>query len=269
MSSDLKKDVVKEAMDKGAFYFIRKPISPGKLRNIWQHVYKRRRHKIESTKDDQENVTESKKMIEYKGVDTVKGYSVGEQENEHVGFSAQIKNNLDKLFKVKEGTKLSEICVTKSLSADNDESELKRKRTIMASDDFERENSRNMKPSGGKGKKVKGENRTGENIASLISTTNLPLKFNEYISAIGDREMWPEAEGIQGVMGVPHSEELSNKFKGKLNSSYQHRSYLFLLYQKMQKVISQISWIQATSRKLLRVCFKKQISERRKTNSKQ
>lgn len=78
MYSDLKKDVVKEAMAKGACYFIRKPISPGKLRNIWQHVYKSRRHKIESTKDDQENVTESKKMIEYKGVDTVKGYSVGE-----------------------------------------------------------------------------------------------------------------------------------------------------------------------------------------------
>lgn len=156
-----------------------------------------------------------------------------------MGFSAQIKNNLDKLFKVKEGTKLSEICITKSLSADNDESELKRKRTRMASDDFERENSRNMKPSGGKGKKVKGEKRTGENIASLISTTNLPLKFNEYISAIGDREMWPEAEGIQGVMGCLILRNYPTNLKGSLILATRHMSYLFLLYQKMQKVISQ------------------------------
>ncbi|XP_073282565.1 uncharacterized protein [Primulina huaijiensis] len=220
MCSELKKEVVKEAMAKGACYFIRKPISPGKLRNVWQHVYKRRRHEIENTKDDQENVTESKKMMEYKGVDTVKGYAVGEQENEQLEFNDQIKNNLDKLVNAKEGTKLSEICIKKSLSAENDESELKRKRTRMASDDFEQENSRNMKPSGGIGKKVKGEERTGENIASLSSTTNLPLKFNEYISSIGEKEMWPEAEGIQGVMVVPNSEELSNKFKGRLNSSY-------------------------------------------------
>ncbi|XP_073064510.1 uncharacterized protein [Primulina eburnea] len=218
MCSELKKDVVKEAMAKGACYFIRKPISSGKLRNVWQHVYKRRRIEVENTKDDQESVTESKKMIEHKGVDTVKGYAVGEQENEQLGFNDQIKNNLDKLVNAKQGTKLSEICIKKSLSAENDESELKRKRTRMASDDFEQENF--MKPSGGIGKKAKGEERTGENIASLSSTTNLPLEFNEYISSIGEREMWPEAEGIQGVMVVPNSEELSNKFKGKLNSSY-------------------------------------------------
>ncbi|XP_073139230.1 uncharacterized protein [Henckelia pumila] len=90
----------------------------------------------------------------------------------------------------------------------------------MVSDDFEQENSSNMKPCAGEGKKMKGEEKTSENIASSSSTTILPLKFNEDISAIGHKEMCPEADGIQWVMGVPNSEELSHKFEGKLNSSY-------------------------------------------------
>ncbi|KZV19512.1 hypothetical protein F511_06374 [Dorcoceras hygrometricum] len=221
MSSDLKKDVVKEAMAKGACYFIRKPISPGTLRSVWQHVYKRRKHQC--TNDDQENVTESEKMIYCKGVDSVKGCAFDEQEIERVGCNDQIENNLDKLFNEKEGTKISEICIIDSLSAENDESEPKgrRTRTRKACDDFEQDSSRNMKPFGGKGKKLKTKERTCENIASLSSTTILPLKFNKDISAMGDKEMFPEAEGIQGVMGVPNSEELSKKFKGRLNSRYQ------------------------------------------------
>ncbi|KAG6391665.1 hypothetical protein SASPL_149422 [Salvia splendens] len=43
ISAEPKRSVIEEAMVKGACFFLKKPISPKNLKNVWQHVYRKTR----------------------------------------------------------------------------------------------------------------------------------------------------------------------------------------------------------------------------------
>lgn len=58
ISAESKKNVIEEAMMKGACFFLKKPISPKNLKNVWQHVYRKTREREMKSGDDQEAETQ-------------------------------------------------------------------------------------------------------------------------------------------------------------------------------------------------------------------
>ncbi|KAH6771506.1 hypothetical protein C2S52_016309 [Perilla frutescens var. hirtella] len=90
ISAESKKNVVEEAMMKGACFFLKKPISSKNLKNVWQHVYRKNNHKnarkiveIKSGGDDREEGNENVFQI-------VNG-RIG--SNEKVGDSGRARSN--------------------------------------------------------------------------------------------------------------------------------------------------------------------------------
>ncbi|KAK6134236.1 hypothetical protein DH2020_032041 [Rehmannia glutinosa] len=139
MSTELKKDMVKEAMIKGACFFLKKPISSKNLKNVWQHAYRNSKHEIMiRTKKaaapesiniaDQEAESQGAKVEkENKVLEIVDERTLHESENEQVGDSDQIENDHDDSV---DGKAFTKICTKRCVSTENDERrESKRKRT--------------------------------------------------------------------------------------------------------------------------------------------
>ncbi|KAL2546250.1 two-component response regulator ARR14-like [Forsythia ovata] len=198
MSSTVNRDLVEEAMTKGACFFLKKPISSETLKNVWQHVYRKRRcqnnndqKEVIKTEADQEIDSECA-TIEQEGnvfkIDRESNFC--EPKKEQVGDSEQIENDLGGLVDKKRSKKSSEIRIKRSRSTKNNKlGELKRtcsnegnkKKTRAAGSRSAQDNPNNVKPLGkGKGINVK-KPRTQW-------TPELQLKFEEVISSLGEKD---------------------------------------------------------------------------------
>ncbi|KAK4430257.1 Two-component response regulator ORR26 [Sesamum alatum] len=140
MSSEINKNVVEEAMSKGACFFLKKPISAKNLKNVWQHVYRkstnenirRRKKEVKGKNADQEAESQEAKPEEKgKVVESVNDITLHEQESEQVGDSDQFENNVNNLVNEKRLlTRSAGVCTKRSVPTENDEpGEFKRKRT--------------------------------------------------------------------------------------------------------------------------------------------
>ncbi|KAL8463419.1 hypothetical protein ACS0TY_034176 [Phlomoides rotata] len=109
MSEELKKDMVEEAMTKGACFFLKKPISSKNLKNVWQHVY--RKNKNEKSRS---RMAEIKPEAE-----------VHEKEDEQIGDS----DEKDIVIGGANEKRSTEISKKRSVVPENDKAgKLKRKR---------------------------------------------------------------------------------------------------------------------------------------------
>ncbi|KAL2518986.1 Response regulatory domain-containing protein [Abeliophyllum distichum] len=200
MSSTVNRDLVEEAMTKGACFFLKKPISSDTLKNVWQHVYRKRRcqnnndqKEVIKTEADQEIDSEGA-TIEQEGnvfkIDRESNFC--EPKKEQVGDSEQIENDLGGLVDKRRSKKSSEIRIKRSRSTKNNKlGELKRtcnndgnKKKIRAAGS---RSAQDMKPLGkGKGINVK-KPRTQW-------TPELQLKFEEVISSLGEKGVACERE---------------------------------------------------------------------------
>lgn len=113
MSAESNKKVVEEAIIKGACFFLKKPISSKNLMNVWQHVYRKIKHKYG-------NVEEKEKVVEIVNEETSnepENEQVG--ENDHSGLVGRMKLSKSTGFKRK-----------RHVSPQNDKAgEIKRRRT--------------------------------------------------------------------------------------------------------------------------------------------
>lgn len=122
MSAELKKDMVEEAMTKGACFFLKKPISSKNLKNVWQHVCRNNKNEKSKAEIEQEAKVHEKENV-LRIVD--EGTSPG-TENEQIGDSDEkdIGGGDEKRL-----TKTTEISKKMSVVPENDEAgKLKRKR---------------------------------------------------------------------------------------------------------------------------------------------
>ncbi|KAK6157631.1 hypothetical protein DH2020_011879 [Rehmannia glutinosa] len=127
MSTELKKDMVKEAMIKGACFFLKKPISSKNLKNVWQHAYRKSKHEImirnkkaappESINiaDQEAESQEAKVEKENKVLEILDQRTLHDSENEQVGDSDQIENDHGDSV---DGKAFTKIC-TKEASPEN------------------------------------------------------------------------------------------------------------------------------------------------------
>ncbi|XP_011078282.1 two-component response regulator ARR14-like [Sesamum indicum] len=139
MSSELNKNVVEEAMSKGACFFLKKPISAKNLKNVWQHVYRKstnenircRKGEVKGNADQEAASQGAKPEGKSKVLEIVNDITLPEQESEQVGDSDQIENNVNNLVKGKRLLTISEgTCTKRSVPTENNEpGEFKRKRT--------------------------------------------------------------------------------------------------------------------------------------------
>ncbi|KAI3467043.1 hypothetical protein Pfo_023706 [Paulownia fortunei] len=211
MSSEFKKDMVEEAMIKGACFFLKKPISSKNLKNVWQHVYRKSKYEnirggkadIKSDADQEADCHGAKVEEEDKVLEIVNERTLSEPESEQVGDSDQIENDLDDLVDGNMLTKLTGICTKRSMSTVNDGlREFKRKRTEdesnertrAVSSNSEQGNSQSLKPLAGNGREMEDkENGILEKKSRLCWTPDVHLKFKEVTDTKGERESHPES----------------------------------------------------------------------------
>ncbi|XP_057765878.1 two-component response regulator ARR10-like [Salvia miltiorrhiza] len=93
ISAESKKNVIKEAMMKGACFFLKKPISSKNLKNVWQHFYRKTR-KIEIKSSDYQEAESHGAKAERKEK-VVTEEAPNESVNEHFGDSDQAGNDQD------------------------------------------------------------------------------------------------------------------------------------------------------------------------------
>ncbi|KAL0380809.1 UNVERIFIED_CONTAM: Two-component response regulator ORR26 [Sesamum angustifolium] len=139
MSSELNKNLVEEAMSKGACFFLKKPISAKNLKNVWQHAYRkstnenirRRKGEVKGNADREAEFQGARPEEKGKALEIVNDMTLHEQESEQVGDSDQIESNVNNLVKGKRLlTRSAGICTKRSVPKDNNEpGEFKRKRT--------------------------------------------------------------------------------------------------------------------------------------------
>lgn len=139
MSSESDKDTVKEAVIKGACFFLEKPISSKNLKNVWQHAYRKRRY--QETRGDIKTNSNGGAKIEQddeeeeegdRDLKITKESTLQENKSEEIGDSDQVDNNLDNLSSEgKKPTKLAGIRTKRSAPTENDgpQEVIKRKRT--------------------------------------------------------------------------------------------------------------------------------------------
>ncbi|KAG8366670.1 hypothetical protein BUALT_Bualt17G0103700 [Buddleja alternifolia] len=101
MSLELNKDTIEEAMRNGACFFLKKPISSKKLKNVWQHVYRKSKNKSNIIDQDLESQGDKVKK-EGEDIDPTTLH-----DDEQIADSDQIENNL---VRGKSLTKSTEIC---------------------------------------------------------------------------------------------------------------------------------------------------------------
>ncbi|GFP99853.1 two-component response regulator arr11 [Phtheirospermum japonicum] len=135
MSTELNKDMVKEAMIKGACFFLEKPISSKNLKNVWQQVCRQSKSitgKKAANKSNSDQEADSKGAeIENddKALEIVDERPFQESESEHVGDSDQIENDQD--------DNSTRICMKRPIMTENDEQGNSKKRKSLAGNERE------------------------------------------------------------------------------------------------------------------------------------
>ncbi|EYU40815.1 hypothetical protein MIMGU_mgv11b023746mg [Erythranthe guttata] len=131
MAKESNKDTVKEAMEKGACFFLEKPISSKTLKNVWQHVYRKRTNEKEP-RGVVKSIINADQEVESRGanvgggeegdkiLEIVKESTLQEHGIEEVGDSDQVENDLENLVDRKRLTEVTEICMKRCVPTESD-----------------------------------------------------------------------------------------------------------------------------------------------------